>query len=320
MSIVIGRIRDAACRYARVIVLPTVVVAMMLFADSAWADVSFGIESFGSSLVDEGAVPVEQAGSHPYELVTKTMFDHETLEEGFEEKISENPRNVEVKLPAGVVVNPMASGVRCTEGELETGNCPNAAAVGIAVAYLSELGAQPAPIYNMVPPSGVPAELAFEPAGSQIFTHIVGKVRTGSDYGLSADVAEITQKISTYGFETILWGSPTSASHDSERGLCGRRSKEQKASEEESFKSETEQALKEGRPLPKESEYLFNCPVERRTTPFLTMPGSCTGEPLETEVSVDTWQKPGAPPFAQSAISPSTSSVAASLRSARRLS
>ena len=279
-------------------------VTLIVSPRSASAVVPFGIESFESTLSDEGGLPVSQAGSHPYQLVVKTIFDHETLSEGFEEKISENPRDVVVKLPVGVMVNPMATGARCTEGELETNRCPNASAVGIAVAYLSELGAQPAPIYNMVRPSGAPAELAFEPAGSQIFTHIVGKVRTGSDYGLSADVSEITQKISVYGFETILWGNPTGPSHDAERGPCGRRSKERKESEEERFKEETEEAINEGRPLPKESEYLFNCPVERRTTPFLTMPGSCGGESLMTEATVDTWQSPGAPPFAQSASTP----------------
>ena len=45
----------------------------------------------------------------------------------------------------------------------------------------------------MAPPPGVPAELGVDPGEVGLVIHIVGQIRTGGDYGLSADVAEISQ-------------------------------------------------------------------------------------------------------------------------------
>ena len=72
----------------------------------------------------------------------------------------------------------------------------------------------------MVPPAGVPAELGFNAAGVGIIMHIGGRLRTGGDYGLSADISDISQKHPIYGLELTLWGDPSDASHDEERGLC----------------------------------------------------------------------------------------------------
>ena len=287
-------------------------VAGMAFAlaSPAWAGETFGVASFESSLTSD-VKGAPRASSHPYALTTTVMFDHQVTgeEEDFEENgkgievplgepevfahIYGNPRDLEANLPAGLVVNPSATSVKCSEAQLETksaagGSCPAASAVGIATVYIAGLGGKiKGAVYNMTPPLGVPAELGMDPGEVGLVIHIVGKVRTGGDYGFSADVAEIGQTTSIYGLELTLWGDPSAASHDSQRGICASRGKVQKSIEEELFETEN---LKSGKST---REYRFSCPVEGSDTPLLTMPGFCTGNALETTLSVDSWQEPG---------------------------
>ncbi len=113
----------------------------------------------------------------------------------------------------------------------------------------------------MVTAPGVPGEFAFNATGVGIIVHIVGKVRTGSDYGLSADVSDITQKVPIYATKLTLWGSPSDESHDKERGQC----------------------IFEPKP--------GGCPVPRTGRPFLTLPSSCAGT-LTASMRADSWQEP----------------------------
>ncbi len=80
-----------------------------------------------------------------------------------------DPKDIEVNLPQGVIVDPRATEARCTEAELESGGgpagCPNAAAVGVFSIYLDGIEVLDEPVYNMAPPAGVPAELGFDAAG-----------------------------------------------------------------------------------------------------------------------------------------------------------
>ena len=298
--------------------------AMYLSASPVWAGQAFGPKAFGvysfESLTEEqDHSPATLAGSHPYAWTMTMMFNHEvtTEKERFVENFKEefvatehpevlatiygSPKDIEVNLPVGMVVNPNATTVRCTEAQLETrpnvagGGCPAASAVGTAVPYVNGFGKLPTPVYNMVPPPGVPAELGIDPGEVGIIAHILGRVRTGGDYGLTGEVSGIGQAVKIYGAQVTLWGDPSSASHDGERGFCAKILKPEKKIEEERYAFELKQAIEEERPLsayPRESAYAFSCPVERTNTPLLTTPGSCTGEPLEATMSTDSWQEP----------------------------
>ena len=92
--------------------------------------------------------------------------------------------------------------------------------MGVFSIYLDGVEVLDEPVYNMAPPAGVPAELGFNAAGIGIIMHVGGKVRTGGDYGLSADISDISEEHPIYGLELTLWGDPSDASHDEERGLC----------------------------------------------------------------------------------------------------
>jgi hypothetical protein len=311
------------------------------FAESARATVgpcgpeSFGVCEFESPTVaSEGGPPATQAGSHPYAWTATIVFNHGTEEE--EEKFEFNeftgeevaiedpevlgkiygePKHIVTNLPAGLVVNPSVTATKCTEQQLETvpisgGGCPPGSAVGVATIYYMgpSLGHFPAAVYNMVPPAGVPAEFGVKPGEVAWIAHIIGGVRTGGDYGLSGIVNEVPQLKRLWAVKVTLWGDPSAAAHDRERGACSTWTGPQKRIREDHYKFLLEEAISNHKPVseyPSEAEFQFNCPLpphERSSAPFLTMPSSCTGSPLETSMSTYSWGKPEetiAPPLYQ---------------------
>jgi hypothetical protein len=293
--------------------LPLVVLVMLVFATPARATETFGIKTFENTITsNEAGALATQAASHPYALSTTIVFSHEVTaeKESFRENLNEeevpleepdvstriygNPKHLEVNLPAGLTVDPAATSVRCTEAQLETspsagGSCPAASAVGVATVYVSGLGEKvKGAIYNMVPPRGVSAELGVDPGEVGLVIHIVGRVRSGGDYGFSAEVSEIAQTASIYGLQLTLWGNPSAASHDAQRGVCAASGKVAKGIEEEFWENENRRKGKSTK------EYRFSCPAEGTGIPLLSMPGACTAEELTTTMDVDSWQDPGA--------------------------
>jgi hypothetical protein len=257
-----------------------VVGVVCVLASPAWASETFGVESLDSSIVsDAEGLPATQAGSHPYAITTAITFNHVVTTTGEPPRVSTygDPKDIEINLPAGLIVNPGATEARCTEAELESpagpNSCPNAAAVGVFSVRLDGAEVLDEPVYNMAPPGDVPTELGFNAAGIGVIVHVGGRLRTGADYGLSADISDISDEHPIYGFELTLWGDPSAASHDEERGLC---------------------ADSVAKQIFKETGVHSSCPVERTSAPFLTLPTSCTGEPLRTSMSTDSWQEPGA--------------------------
>jgi hypothetical protein len=275
--------------WAGVCINAVVALIAVAFVSPARANEQFGIEKLENVFtMNEMGVPATRAGSHPYAMATTIMFNHQVLAEKngtTQVAIGGDPKDIEVNLPTGVVVNPTATETRCTEAEMESrAGCANAAAVGVVTLYLNFFGGRVGEaVYNMVPPPGVPAELAFNGAGIGIIVHILGKLRTGGDYGLSGDVSNIPQKHPVYGTKLTLWGDPSGMSHDKERGSCSTGAGREKV------KTEEQEIHEKG----EEPNRVYFCPVERTGRPLLTMPGSCGGEPVKTTMSADSWQEPG---------------------------
>lgn len=254
----------------------------------------FGVESFENVIqATSGGALATQAGSHPYQMTTSIVFNHQG--EGVEaEPIGGSVKNVEVNMPRGLVINPTATDVRCTEAELEEEpttprphhSCPEASAVGVAKVLLAFLGEVSAPIYNMVTPPGVPGEFAFNVAGLGAIVHLVGRVRTGEDYGLSAEAVDTSEKLKASFAKVTLWGSPSDESHDKDRGYCATSAGQTSVAEEE-VEAEEELAAKGG----VNPRRTFFCAVARNEKALLTMPSDCAG-PLQTTARVDSWQEP----------------------------
>jgi uncharacterized repeat protein (TIGR01451 family) len=232
----------------------------------------FGFQTVGAALTDEEGEASTRAGSHPYDLdltfYLNTVVGEHNLPAG-------SVRDVRTVLPHGVVLNPLATPLRCTEVQLESNNsefdgCPDAAAIGIAHLTVSIGSLEPAistPLYNMVPQSGAPAELAFDFAGAgvEILVHIQGGLNAEGRYELMGRSEFVTQIGNAVGTDIDIWGSPSDPSHDSRRGGCAYQ---------------------------KSAELERSCPVGASEVPALSMPSACSG-PLSTLFAADSWQAPG---------------------------
>ena len=204
-----------------------------------------------------------QAGSHPFDFT----FSFGLNMSAKERSAGGAMRDVELALPPGLVGDPHAV-AQCTRQQfLSTaeGGCPPDTAVGVDEASPGTLYTWAdftlmLPVYNMVPPAGVPAEFAFTAFGSTIL--IDAGVRSGSDYGITT----IARNVGYHPvFNTItLWGVPGEAIHDRER--CGVAVSG--ASTGCGYKVGGGDALR----------------------PLLTMPTSCEG-PLTTTLTIDSWTK-----------------------------
>ncbi|MGA9283955.1 MAG: hypothetical protein WBV85_00775 [Solirubrobacteraceae bacterium] len=164
-----------------------------------------------------------QAGSHPYEATF--AFDmNNVIENDSQPKTvvaGANERNLEFNVPPGFIGNPYAVPMCPRELFNRNGNhCPSASQVGVieveapgeSILRLSETVG--IPVYNIVPPEGVPAEFGFQIA--QVNTLLTAAIRSGSDYAISTHGNNISQN-KVLGSVLTLWGEPGDPSHDAWR-------------------------------------------------------------------------------------------------------
>ncbi len=213
-----------------------------------------------SILDSEGSVAT-QAGSHPYQLIAGMGFPTRSAE-GELLAVDGGVKDLTVDLPRGLVVDPGAIADRCTDAELNKGACPDASQVGIfelSVVLVGNPQSAPVPLYAMVPPPGSAVEFGFELIEGTL-VHLLGRLRSDGDFGLSADVSDLFAKYPLLGAKVVLWGNPSDESHDYMRGRC--------------------------------INFGGSCPVERDTAAFLTLPGAC-GAPMTGAARVDSWLQPG---------------------------
>lgn len=245
---------------------------------------SFGFQSVDGSFTNADGSTDTQAGSHPYEMTTSLSFTTDADNANTDTPVAAgSPKNVEVKLPPGVIGDPQAV-PKCTFEELRIGindperGCPIDSQVGVvtlreSTALFPNTDEGTFAVYNMEPPSNEPAELAFQVANVPVL--IGTSVRTGQDYGVTATLSEISAALPVTGSTLTLWGVPAEASHDVQRcpqvslatGVCVLGSGES-AREPHSA----------GVP----------------PAPFLTLPSECAG-PLTTTAEAESWQEPGHP-------------------------
>jgi hypothetical protein len=118
-----------------------------------------------------------QAAGHP--PLGITGFEVNTQPSG---EPDGNIRDVRVDIPPGLAVNPEAT-EQCTKSQFESTKCPAGSQVGVdeitAFVGITPFGPVSLPMYNIVPPEGVPAEFGFalkvEPL-VDIHVYIVGGI------------------------------------------------------------------------------------------------------------------------------------------------
>jgi uncharacterized repeat protein (TIGR01451 family) len=233
--------------------------------------VSSGTPPFGFAGTDvwfsnANGTPDTQAGSHPYEA--SFVFDLNNTGDGY--PASAQVRNLTVNLPPGFVGNPTAV-PQCSLPEFQGENCPPDTQVGLVSPSIlgdGQLGYEEQsinPVYNLVPPPDKPAEFAFTIDGNNDF--LVAQVRSGSDYGLTTVLNNVTDTEVVSSVFT-LWGDPSESSHDPWR-------LERPAGS---------------------AEYNFGVHVPFDPTPFLTLPTGCSAS-LPVEFSANSWEDPEALPI-----------------------
>ena len=217
------------------------------------APASFGFSNAAAWLANADGTLDTQAGSHPYGL---TLNFELNAERDTSPVHGEEVRNLAVRLPPGFVGNPTAF-PRCLREQFDNEECSAASQVGVAKAGVSGAGAPVTltlPIYNLVPSTGMPAELGFTLLGIHAFIETV--VRTGGDDGITERVDDVPQRTVVTSSVTI-WGVPGEPSHDAQREGVNCRTG-------------------------------TGCPSSTGKAPFLTLPTFCAG-PQTFLLSADTW-------------------------------
>jgi hypothetical protein len=240
-------------------------------------DAPAGFEEFHATVTGPDGKPATGAASYPFQYTTTFAANLAPSPpgSGFPLMPAEGDlKDIEVMLPPGLAGNPTAS-VRCsaqqfntfrggeskTEGSLFLNECPTSSVVGLAMIQQmdSNSGNIKAPIYNLIPPKGMPAQFGFEVSG--IPNYINTRLRSDDDYGVTAYLKSVTEASRVTAARVSIWGTPWDQLHDTMRGDCA--------------------AAGEG-----------TCPVPGTPRPFMRLPSSCASA-LTTTMSFDTWLHPG---------------------------
>jgi hypothetical protein len=259
-----------------VAVLIAIAVAILASLGAATsAQAQFSITSFDDVATKQDGTTVETgAGAHPYALTTSIDFPTVTDGSG-NVRPAENVKDLRVDLPVGFVGDPSVT-PRCRDEQLDAYRCSVASQVGVVVVRQgvgsSNVGTLTAPLYNMVPSAGSPAEFGFTTGLFPIHARV--SVRTGADYGLTFQLHDIPQPTAVLGTTITLWGVPADPGHDADRG----------------------QTCLEFPPFPRFCQSSLGGgpgPSAELPLPFLTNPADCSAGPLTSEASAASWQHPG---------------------------
>jgi hypothetical protein len=236
--------------------------------EASTEDAKAGFEEFEAELTGPDGLAMGEADSHPYEYTTSFAVNTVTEAPGAGLPLlpaEGSLRKIEVELPPGLAGNPTAI-ERCTAQQFNTNSegfankCPDDSAVGLATVQQLEgtAGNGSFPIYNLVPPRGMPAQLGFRIFAAPFYINT--RVRSDSDYGTTAYLENLTEASRVTASRITIWGTPWEQSHDTQRGHCADR--------------------REG-----------SCPAEGTPRPFWRLPSSCE-IPLLTSFSFETWAQP----------------------------
>jgi uncharacterized repeat protein (TIGR01451 family) len=232
----------------------------------------FGVEKYEFLPENEGGSLDTQAGSHPFQFTTFFSLN-QTTEAAKPPALT---KDLHFNLPPGFVGNPTPF-PQCNEVQFASiktfgeNLCPADTAIGVAVVTVDEpsslgLLTLPVPVFNLVPQVGEPARFGFFALDDPVVLDT--SVRTGSDYGVTASVNNISQSAAVLASQVTFWGTPGDPSHNAVRGTgC------------------IDGELLGGSCTPEGLSI---------SEPFLTLPTSCSG-PLQTTVEAESWPSPANP-------------------------
>jgi hypothetical protein len=229
---------------------------------------TFGVTSFKVSATNaSGGVDLE-AGSHPYEVTSSITFS--TTSVNGQVDPAGSLKETELDLPVGLSGDPAAvpqcprgllTGIHT--GALSESQCPADTQVGIVSLELGNSETATAPLYNLVPPAGMPAQFGVD---ALLFPLTLNaEIRADRSYALSVNIENITALFRITGITMTLWGEPADPRHNADRGKCA--------------------------PPSVGGSSRGNCPSGAQLEPFLTMPTTCQS-PLTFALHADSWAQP----------------------------
>ena len=254
-------------------VMFAVVVSLCWSGGAFGSEPSFGIAAFDGLASDAAGNLLSQAGGHPYQYSTELDFNTFTDPSVGPNLPVEDVKDVVVDLPPGFVGS-VAGVSECTATELANGAaatdpeplCPSTSQIGILSLRTDLAETAPTPVFNMVPPAGVPARFGFDIGGSMIVLDS-SLAREGGTYHLRTTSTDIMQALVVDGETLTLWGVPSDPSHDSQRQCPGQ---------------------------PNPGVGGPTCTSGAPAKAFFRLPTSCTGSAgLLTTVAADSWVHPG---------------------------
>jgi hypothetical protein len=223
-----------------------------------------------------------QAGGHP-DLFTEFKLG---------EVMNKAAKTVTFEAPEGIFGNPNAV-PRCTAADFARNECPASSQVGVITVWAYHNGNPEdllgtAPLFDTEPTASETARLQFVVPVVKIPIAIPVRVRTGSDWGLSFSVTEISQKTPLRKVKMTVWGAPLLETHESERFPVG---------------------SPENTPGCEEQEHAFECistpgEANEHVQPLIDNPTICTGKLLRTELIVQSYQEPSSVETAESHYEP----------------
>jgi len=226
---------------------------------------SFGASAFVSEIGGADGRSDVQAGDHPYDLATRfdlyTRMGVNTANEYAPATVGQ-ARDVVVDLPLGVAGSAVAT-PRCTFAQLQShviagfpNSCPLDTLVGHVTSEPKGLIVVYSAIYNMVPEPGVVAEFGYTDLLHNTHVIVATVAPTPTGYVTRAIAREVPQ-LTLSNVITTFYGDPAAKQEEIAR-------------------------LEGAEPHPVTPAAMF------------TNPSDCSGEPLKTQLYMDSWQAPGA--------------------------
>ncbi len=233
----------------------------------------FELTSFQQWATNSDGSPASQAGSAPYE--TAMSFTVSNRSSGSAFRASAVLGGFHVDLPPGLVGNPDAV-PKCARAEFELrlsgeGNpvCPSDTQVGVALVTPQGGSTVQLPVFNLVPPEGVPAQFGI--SSSKFVAFLDAGVHPNSDgeYVVYLDAQHVESQ-GFVGLDVSFWGAPADPSHNALRVYPGQD---------------------EAGIGPHGEEGIAPIPSDVSPSAFLRMPTSC-GLPQTLAVSADSSEEP----------------------------
>ena len=184
---------------------------------------------------DAAAGQFTQAGGHPYAIVTHVAWNShpDTIHPPAYRGLllpDGSIKDTVADLPAGTIGNPLTTETCSAEQLLGLGSgllqapseCPTGSQVGTVHLELNlsgteaiEDGSATAPLFNVQPPSGVPARFGFNLARTLVYFD--GALSDEGGYHITIGPRAAPQALQIDGSDIVFWGAPGDPRHDAQR-------------------------------------------------------------------------------------------------------